>query len=399
MNGQPIILSWQLGAGRGHIAALRQVAAALGPFYTKDAAIASLNYAGELAPMCAYVYPCAALGTLPNVPLRDVAGASWGQYLGDAGFSNTDYLEHCIKWWHDTFTARKPALVVSDYSPIAQWVALSMGIPVVSVGMAFGQPPAHLATFPQLLKDHAGWHHDEGQLVENVNKATKAFGFKKLERLPQLYDVDRQVLMSFPALDPYAGEGREHYVSPVPNLLSTCFEMASGDEILVYFSTTEINNLPLMAALASLDLPVRAYIPNLKDDQREQLQNAGIELLSNAASLSDVNQRTRLMLNSCQHGTVSLGMALGLPQFVVPQQLEQVFNARQVAKLGCLKMPLHPDVSVDEFRENIRAAYFDDKIAAAAQNLQNEIQPTLPLNSTVQLRKSLEPFLPKAFSF
>jgi hypothetical protein len=125
----PVILAWQMGAGRGHVAALKCVAASLGPTFEIDAALGSVAHANELSGLCKYIYPSAALNLRHEAYKRDKASGSWGQYLGDCGFDSIPILTECFAWWYETLKVRKPSLLVSDYAPIAQWVARCMGIP------------------------------------------------------------------------------------------------------------------------------------------------------------------------------------------------------------------------------------------------------------------------------
>jgi UDP:flavonoid glycosyltransferase YjiC (YdhE family) len=289
---------------------------------------------------------------------------------------DSDYLTACFGWWHQTFSVRQPSLVVCDYAPVAQWTARCMGIPVVSVGIALSQPPPSLTEFPLLLPDHDGWRYSEAALVASVNTATRPLGFRPLERLAQLHEADHQFLMSFPVLDPYedSDAGRSHY-SPVEGIGDAMMPDAGGDEVFIYFSTTETLNSGLMSAIETLDMPVTAYMPVVDRQALDRMHKAGVRMLDTPATAKDIKRRSRLMLHAGQHGILSLGMALGLPQFAVPQQLEQLFNSRQAAASGGTVMPVRTGIGADEFRAAIREAYFSSGLAEAALRQQAAVQP------------------------
>lgn len=393
LHARPVILAWQLGGGRGHVSALKQIALALGTGVPMEAALRSMDHAADFAGLCAHAYPCAALGYRAGQVMPAKATSSWGQYLGDVGFADVTLLTRCFAWWHRVFEVRKPALVVCDYAPVAQWAARSMGIPVVTVGTAFGQPPASLQTFPLLLPEHDGQPHDEGELVANVNAATQPLGFAPLTRLAELYAVDRQLLMSFPMLDPYGdAPGRTHF-SPVPTLDAGCRSAGRGDDVFVYFSTSETRNGPLVDAIATLGLPVTAYMPGGDPDAIARLAAAGVKLRDAPATPAEIKAGSRLMLHAGQHGILSLGLALGLPQFAVPQQLEQLFHARKAASGGSLAMPVRTGVDADAFRSAIRDAYHGAAMADAARQVQERITADLPNDALAELRNGLMPFL------
>jgi hypothetical protein len=370
---------------------LLEAARALGPGRELDAALASLEHAGDLARICTYVYPCAALGGMPSDLPPGPAASTWGNFLGNAGLHDPDYLTECFGWWHQTFSVRKPSLVICDYAPVAQWTARCMGIPVVSVGIALSQPPPGLPEFPLLLPDHDGWRHDEAALTAHVNTATGQLGFPRLQRLAQLHEADHQFLMSFPVLDPYrdSDEGRVHH-SPVGELDAATMAATGGDEIFAYLSTTETKNNGLMGALETLGLPVRAYMPGADRATLARLQQAGVHLLDAPATPDEIKRRSRLMLHAGQHGTLSLGMALGLPQFAVPQQLEQLFNARQAAAVGGTSMPVRTGVDADAFRSAIFEAYFSEDQARAAKAQQQAVRPIIDASGREALSRVLE---------
>ncbi|MFN7175237.1 MAG: hypothetical protein ACK4MT_11180, partial [Thermaurantiacus tibetensis] len=76
--------------------------------------------------------------------------------------------------------------------------------------------------------------------------------------------------------------------------------------------------------------------------------------------------RSRLIIHAAPHGTVSLAALAGLPQFAVPQHLEQIYNARQAAAQGILA---HAEPGSPDLLEQILAASQNRIMAARAADL------------------------------
>lgn len=356
--GRPrVLLAWEGGAGRGHLATLKLVAEALHDEAFCDAALCRMEHASELAPHCDGVFQGARLSA--NRSRREAAGnptvATWGDFLGDLNFWNPQFLIAQIKWWLDTIKARQSQLVVADFAPCAQLAALIAGIPSVAVGTGYSVPPSGLDRFPFLLHDYTELVFAEDELLRAVNMALAHFGAKPLTRLSDIYSESTAMPRTIGGLDPYKGARQAPLLPPLNERLPP--PDGSGDEIFLYFSARETENHALVDALIGLDLPMRAFIPGATANIRELFVEAGVTLEARPPSFEDINRRSRLLLHSGQHGTLCMGLGMGIGQVAFPRHLEHLFHARRAADLAPVRVVDCGAKHADEISATIMEAY------------------------------------------
>ncbi len=370
------LLACEGGAGRGHVVTLKSAARSLQDRFVFDAALCRLEYASEIAPYCEAVYQ----GTyLPyDASLRSGPGsvrtATWGEFMGDLGFRDYQFLATQIGWWRETMRTRCISLVIGDYAPCALLAARSWGIPCVGIGTGYGLPPPGLKQFPVLLPEYDTKLYDEQEMVDAINRAGASLGVPQIEHLPQVYECNAQLHRSFPMLDPYWEHRTAAPVPPVADFAKCVAQ--DGDEIFVYFSTTERESEPLMDAIAALDAPVRMFMPNIDDALAARLSAAGVMIERQPVAVDDIARRSRLLLNGGQHGIISLGLAAGLPQVCFPQHLEQLYSARQVENASA-GVTIGRTAQRDEILAAIEAAYHDDTLKQNARQAAAQVRPLL----------------------
>ena len=66
----------------------------------------------------------------------------------------------------------------------------------------------------------------------------------------------------------------------------------------------------------------------------EDLTRRGVHVERSPVPVDLIARRSRLMVNAAQHGTLCLGLAAGLPQVSVPQDLEKQYHAEAAELLG-----------------------------------------------------------------
>ena len=329
------MLAWEGGAGRGHISTLRTIARALDGVAVCDAAVNSMLHAAELAPHCDLVFPGSAFGIDKSRRTRGGGESicSWADHLGDLGFGDVEFLIARIGWWIEAIRARAATLVVADFAPLATLAARILGLRAAVIGTGYLAPPAGLERFPILVPALSVPHYDEAQLLASVNAALAHYGTASLARFSDIYQCHLSLPQTIAALDPYAGQRDVPYLPPVDADTPLA---GDGDEIFGYFSTDEPRDLALMEALRRLGPLLRLHMPGLSPDQIEILTTAGVTVVHGPVPLADIAARSRLCLNAGQHGTLTMAMAVGLPQFAIPRHLEHAYHAEKGSNLGCV---------------------------------------------------------------
>lgn len=382
------LLAWEGGQGRGHVVPLRTVAEAVRDRFEFDAALCRLDFKDELAGLCEPVQG-------PWLPFsgdfRQAQGnppaATWGEVLGDIGFRRPDILRESIGWWQGVMRECEISLLIADNAPCALLAARGLGIPSVAIGTGYTLPPATMHAFPVLLPQYPTLIYDEAETVEIINSVVPEFGVPRLERLSEVYAASDQLAFTLDMLDPYTEWRKQPLLPPITG--GTPEPAPGGDEIFVYFSTTERHEPGLMEAIGSLGVPVRAFIPGIEAAQAEELTRRGVHVERSAVPVDLVAKRSRMLVNAAQHGTLCMGLAAGLLHVAVPQHKEQEFNAAAMRDHGVLVFVDQADRDAENFRSIVLNAYEDAAMARRAKDLGEHLRPRFQENQRKLIRRRL----------
>ncbi|GGZ44987.1 glycosyltransferase [Asticcacaulis endophyticus] len=381
-----ILLAWEAGAGRGHVVTLKTVAAALGDAFIYDAALCRMDHAAELAPLCEMVFPAARLRY--DAARREglVRTATWGEFLGDSGFRDAEFLARQVGWWQATLIARRSDLVIADYAPCALLAAQSLGIPTVITGTGYGIVAEGLKTFPIFLPEYNQRLYDETEMVQTINTALEPLSVPRLDVLPDIYRRSQELVRTLDILDPYDGLRTQALLPPVADVASVSGE---GDEVFCYFSTTELADTGVLDAICSLGLPTRAYCPGLDSDRANRLVAAGVCVENGPVPVDLIARRSRLMVHSGQHGILSLGLAAGVAQVAIPQHLEHLYHARRCESQGCVHVITISERVAHSVRQVIHDRYDDTAFHQAALDAAARIRPQFAVDAGRLIRERI----------
>lgn len=74
-------------------------------------------------------------------------------------------------------------------------------------------------------------------------------------------------------------------------------------------------------------------------------------------SFEAINRRSRLLLHSGQHGTLCMGLGMGIGQVAFPQHLEHLFHARRAGEMAPVRIVDPAAADADEISATIMEAY------------------------------------------
>lgn len=352
-----------------------------------------MDHADEIRPACDAVYQGAGLpySREDRIARGNLPAATWGEFMGDFGFRDPEFLSRQIAWWRETIRVRGIALVIGDFAPCALLAARSLGVPTVAVGNAYAVPPPGLERFPVFLPRYAECIHDEARMVEAVNLAATPLGVPPIRHLPEVYASDAQLVRSLPIFDPYDGIREAPLLPPVADVGD--IDSGGGDEIFVYFSSTECSEPGIAEAVAGTGLPVRAFMPRMQPETARLLEAGGVAIETTAATTREIARRSRLLVNAGQHGTLCMALAAGIPQVALPQQLEQLYNALRVEERGVARVVEKGERRAERLRRTILEAYRDEEMRRAAAALARELRPLLLRSARVMIRRRIAALL------
>jgi hypothetical protein len=393
-----VLLANEIGGGRGHVTTLRAAAQSLPPDIPKIAALGRDIYGAELAPFCLQVLRAPLIRRPRHLRalLGPAGAATWGDALGGAGLRDHRKLRRNLAFWRQLIVDQDISLLVADLAPLALCAARGLRaegweIGIVNLGIGHTVAPGHLPAFPAPLADFTQTFFPEEATLAAINAVGAEFSLPPLPSLPALCDADIALATSFSFLDPYL-ESRAPEDRIAPLVTASSRLAGAGDEVFVYFSTAELRDMALVEALERLPLPRRGFIPSALPEVKARLQASGMTVIDTPASPDEIADRSRLILHAAPHGTVSLAALAGLPQFAVPQHLEQIYNARQAEAQGILRQaaPGSPD-----FADRILAACHDRALQSRARSLAEELRQDHPADPLAPLRARLDPLIAK----
>lgn len=390
MNRLRALLANEAGGGRGHVTTLAAVGRALGPEVDLVAAIGRLTYASDLGPIaCIIKAPLLARAKSATQTFALRGSASWGDILAEIGLDDPAKIRRGLAFWRKLIIDNDISLLVADFAPLALRAALGLrdegwAIRIISIGTGYTSPPNGITTFPVFLPDHDRVTRTEAATLALLNDVSE--GLPPLPRLPALYDVDLAIATTFDFLDPYGNRAASGRIAPLVAASETL--AGGGTGVFVYFSTAELTDSVLVDALANLPLPRRGYLPSAAPEVRDRLAASGMELLPHPASAEDIARYARLIIHAAPHGTVCLAALAGLAQFGVPQHLEQLFNARQAAAKGILRIGQRGD---PDLAAQITAAYADPDLQSRARDLALILRQGHPADPIQALADLLRP--------
>jgi UDP:flavonoid glycosyltransferase YjiC (YdhE family) len=334
-----ILLTWELGGGRGHLYSLLPLARGLADaghsvfLAFRDLSRAHRVYAGVEAQFLQAPFR-AKRGVSPIEPAR-----SFAHLLHNTGFDDAPDLAARVKAWRSLYEQVRPALIVFEHSPTALLAARGMPAKRAVVGVGFACP-----TDEYPLRDLQTWlpgepdkiRRDEDRVLANANRALAGWGQPPLDRLAELYaDVDATLVCTFAELDPYATRRETEYygVCSETRGKAPAWPDAAGKRVFAYLKPFP-GLAKVLAALERLGCSTLVVGDRLSADLQERFRPKNVRFEQDAVDLVQAAKICDLAVLNGGHGTTATMLLAGKPILQIPLVLEQVLNSRAVARLG-----------------------------------------------------------------
>ncbi len=368
-----VVAVWELGAGLGHIDRLLGVASALRArghdvrFLLRDLSRAHLRLAAEgwwfaQAPLW--------LPKLANPPqLR-----SYTAVLGAAGWLDPAGLAGLLSAWRALFDVLQPDLILCDHAPTAMLAARGSGVPVLGVGNSFELPPLGDAFSAMAYWDPAEQARCKDQdalLLAPANEALARLGSAALGRLPELFEGVQRLIMSLPELSHYPDCAAAELVGPSfvnDSGLPPVWPAGDGPRLFAYLSPTHAQFERLMLAIKALGWPALVFASGLSAEAAARLGSATLRLSAQPLRMDAVLASARIAISHASMGTVTAAALAGVPQLVLPQQMEQTMVARRITQAG-LGLAVHTTDKPADWPTLLRRLANEPGFAAAAAAL------------------------------
>lgn len=356
-----VLIGWELGGNRGHLARIAPVAAmlraaghevalalqhvdALGP----DRDTRMILFQAPLWPGLIFPTPL----TAPVSTLTDI--------LCRVGLDRPGVLAAMVSAWDAILAGWRPDIVIAEFAP-ALLCAARGRVRLVTSGTGFVQPPSTLAVMPRLNGPPG---HDEVMLLDTIDADLRSVGRAPLPALPALFAADHHLIEAFRETDPYR-ESRSDDLC-VPRLAADLPATGGGDEIFAYGFAQSEGADRLWNALAMTNRPCRACIPDASPMMIEQCARAGIVVHTRPVPWSDIVRRSRIVVSHGGQGMICSALIAGVPHVVVYHDLEKRLNGEAVAALGLGVALARYRIDVAALAAALAAAYDDAALASRA---------------------------------
>ncbi|MDO8980242.1 MAG: glycosyl transferase [Afipia sp.] len=366
-----VLFVWEHGGGFGHIANLGRFAALLKRHEVRPVFVLKDPKAAHLLDTDAEVFqapPWPVVASGENGSLRSTA--TMHDQLVSAGLTDEHGLRSLLQAWDNILQTISPDLVVADYAPAASMMARGR-VPLIVVGNGYTAPPGEMKRFPLLHRIYPPrWSEEE--TLGTINRVLQSLSRPHLERLPQMYSGDAQIVLTFPVLDPYDLQRSGPLAGPVfdsPPLEGR----GDADSIFVYLSRGVLSAMPFDIVPPLLPFAGRLIIsaPDISSEQSDDLLRRGARVYAQHLPLSETLASTRLVIHFGGGGLAAHAVAAGIPQLVVATHIEQLLNGLQLenARLGKVINSFEPQV---EIARSLDALLADDGLRQHAAQAGHE---------------------------
>jgi hypothetical protein len=106
----------------------------------------------------------------------------------------------------------------------------------------------------------------------------------------------------------------------------------AGDEIVVYWSERLLNLDAFFEQLTATGLPVRVVAPGMRPEHAAKFPRLAYE--TKPLHFAEIARQARLVISNAPAGFVSAAMLAGLPQAVLPYDIQKELVGRAIESLG-----------------------------------------------------------------
>jgi UDP:flavonoid glycosyltransferase YjiC (YdhE family) len=178
----------------------------------------------------------------------------------------------------------------------------------------------------------------EARVLDTINTALSDLGTPPLGRLADLFDLDRDLLCTWPELDHYPQRGADaDYLGPI--LMRNAgddpvWPPARGPRIFAYLKGDYAGFTPLAKALRASGLAVSIYLQNGSDEQYRMLSSTSLHCHREPVALNAALAAADAVICHAGPSTVAAALLAGKPLLLLPMQAEQYITSQRVVAMG-----------------------------------------------------------------
>ncbi|HYH19371.1 MAG TPA: nucleotide disphospho-sugar-binding domain-containing protein [Azospirillum sp.] len=373
-----VLLAWEFGAGLGHLNRLLPVAgrlAALG--HTVAFAVPDPDAA---RPVVARTFPDGATPILAgqtwrpvaDPSVRDVPTDSFADVLRLLDFHRPAVLRAALARWDGVLDEVRPDLIVADFAPTLA-LAAPPGVPRVVLGNGYtvpppGRPLPPMRPWVQALPERSRMH--EAELLDVAGRLHRERRGQSLRHLADLFSGDRTFVCTIAAFDPYSPHRRGpiHMPFNVPRIAAGPPVAERTGGVALYLPVNHPQVHAAFAALEAMGVACDVHIGGADPQAVARVAPPNATVHERPLPLESVLPAAAALIHHGGLATAYAGLQAGVPQLVMPVNLEQSITARGLLRSGsAVLLPGRGTVPPETIRESLERLMGDAVIGAAAQ--------------------------------
>lgn len=375
-----ILFTYEFGAGLGHINRLSAVAKLLDPRHKLVFAVPNVKDGKE------------ALEKVLDASVEVIQGYNWSPLpssnpgkaptdtFADAiclyGYDQLERLLTASMRWLDVLARSSPDLIVADWAPTLRLVSQPR-IPTVIVGNGYTVPPAGRPLLPirpwsDTVPPRSRAH--EGQLLTNVNEVRERLAGPAIDFFSDLFHGDRTFVCTLPEFDPYARARQEPSTWPfnVPTHMRDP-DSEPRNAVFCYLQGSHPSLKQALAAINQLTQGSEIYIRGADARRIARQSSRKSRIRVRPADFATSLPASRVLFHHGGLGTAYAGLAAGIPQIIIPLQLEHHVTARGLDRFGCCRH-FAKEVTTATLKSAIEEMMADPKYASSALAAKKELE-------------------------
>lgn len=334
-----ILFAWELGSNFGHLAQQLPIALALRArghriqFAVRDTTVAR----GILGP---HGFLCVQAPYSIERPRLRMSPANYAEILLAEGFHDPHALLGRVDAWRNLFDLAQAEVLLVDHAPTALLAGRLVDIPRVALGNGFELPP-NLSPYPMFRSwetpSAARLVKSQQTALDHINAVCRISCHEPLQHLHEIFSGSAKALITLPELDHYGPRADERYLGPIHAQLGGAkinWPKGQGKHILVYLRPDVPGFHALIQVLKARTNPTLVVAPNAPQRWIEQIAGKNVAVYPGPIQVEPLLTECELGISYGGSGTLSQFALSGIPQLVLPKNVEQYLGAIRVAQLG-----------------------------------------------------------------
>jgi UDP:flavonoid glycosyltransferase YjiC (YdhE family) len=373
---RPVLLSYEFGAGLGHLNRLIAVARRLPEERPLVFAIPDLGLGVPVLQRAfgerANIVQGVTWVPLPRPDLRNVPTHTFADVIRLFGFHESDRLTAAVDRATHLLGEISPAMIVSDFAPTLRMASLGL-MPTVVVGNGYTVPPGgrplpSMRSWTPEVPRQSRVH--EAELISVVNKVQGSGERPKVDAFSDLFQGEDTFVCTIAEFDPYKAFRQTAPLWPfnIPAIPSgPPREQRSGPPIFCYFQAGHPALDPLLSVLSARAERSEIYVQGVTPQALANRCRPVVGIYTKPADFARVLPQSSLLVHHGGLGTAYAGLMAGIPQVVLPLNLEHLITSSGLVEFGSgVAQSVKGALSQAQVADLVRRGLTDKGLAANA---------------------------------